>query len=130
MVWPAIAAFASSAGGGAILGSLAGGALSYLGSRKQNEASAFQSAQQMDFQERMSNTAHQREVADLRKAGLNPILSGTGGAGASTPGGAQAPMVNEMSGLAETARAAAAQYQQVKLLKAQRKASDAKRRET
>lgn len=54
-----------------------------------NSWSAEQAQKQMEFQERMSNTAHQREVEDLKASGLNPVLSAKLG-GASTPSGASA----------------------------------------
>lgn len=51
---------------------------------------------QMNTQILMSNTAHQREVDDLRRAGLNPILSAKYG-GASTPPGSSAQMINPVN---------------------------------
>ncbi|AXL14777.1 DNA pilot protein [Microviridae sp.] len=78
---------------GSLLGGVASGLFGYKGSKEQNVASAQQAQNQMDFQERMSNTAVQRRMADLKKGGLNPILAGQ--KEASSPAGAMAPVFNK-----------------------------------
>jgi len=62
-------------------------AINQAEAQKQRDFTSDQALRQMDFQERMANTAHQRQISDLKRAGLNPILA-AGGSGASSPGGA------------------------------------------
>lgn len=64
-----------------------GGITGALGGLYQNQEAKRSAKRQMEFQADMSNTAYQRGMADMRKAGLNPILAGKLG-GASTPAGA------------------------------------------
>jgi len=95
------AAGSTAAGAGATAASYApwvGMGLAAAGQAQANQANRGIAADQMAFQEMMSSTAHQREVADLKAAGLNPLMSLNGGA----PGapGASASMSNVFEGAA------------------------------
>lgn len=61
-------------------------AANFRDAQNNRDFQAQQSSAQMAFQERMANTAHQREMADLKAAGINPIMAAN--KGADTPSGA------------------------------------------
>lgn len=90
-----------------------------------NEQNRGESTKQRAFQRYMSNTAYQRGVADLRAAGLNPMLAYTQG-GASTPQGGQTQFNNAAEGMSSTAleHRRLTQEQQVQKVAMQKTAQD------
>lgn len=84
----------------AVAGPLVGGLFGKEGQSDANSANAAAAQKQMDFQERMSNTSYRRGMADMKAAGLNPMLAFMKG-GASVPDGARYEAGNEMATLAD-----------------------------
>lgn len=101
--------------GPAIIGgiaSIAGGLLGSSGAKSANKQNIKLQREQNAFQERMSNTAMQRRVEDLRAAGLNPLLA-TGTQGAAVPTLSPARVDNEQEPLSKGISQAAVTAAQV-----------------
>lgn len=102
--------------GAALIGGIAGLAgQAWSGSSARGER-----YRQQEWSKEMSDSSHQRQVADMRLAGLNPMLSATGGGGASTPTSAQAS-VPDYSESAQKAVSSALAMKDLKVGTAQEK---------
>lgn len=80
--------------------------LDFAGGILRNKSAKAEAQRNRAFQADMSGTAYQRAMADMKKAGLNPILAGKLG-GASTPAGGQANISNVFDNAAQKLQSSA-----------------------
>lgn len=101
---------------------LIGGALGLAGDGMSAAMNYEIAKENREFQERMSNTAYQRRMDDMKKAGLNPILGLAGAGGASTPPGSALP-ISMGKGMGSAIQSIKAK-EEVGLIRAQRKKAE------
>lgn len=83
------------------LGAIQQGVYNHIEQQTAMRFNSAEAAKNRAWQEQMSNSAYQRAVEDMRKAGINPILAYTQG-GASTPAGAQGTIGSASMGMSSS----------------------------
>lgn len=101
----------------------------YQGQKDANRTNLQIAREQMGFQREMSNTAYQRAVADMRAAGINPMLAAMKG-GASTPPGASTRVESEHAASSQITSGAVAKAAGIKQMLATTAATAAQARKT